>query len=112
MKKIIYAFAFSVVTVSAILVACGKQDLSPNHSVGKKPENINVEKSITDAQLISFINGTAPNYTKIAEVEEVLFDNCQLSSTVLRALIDESKYPDYIVEEMMILRVRRSRLLI
>lgn len=103
MKKLIYGITLSIVTVSVVLVACNKQNVSPGHSAGKKPQNTDLEKSVTDVQLISIIQGMDQNYTKIEEVEEVLFDNCQLNSSVLRALIDESKYPNYIVEEMMIL---------
>jgi hypothetical protein len=101
MKKIIYGFTFAIIASGATLVACNKQEvkLPTKHS-----ESIqNTEKSLSDAQLISIINGLDPNYTKIEEIEEVLFDNCKLSSTVLRSLIDKSKFPDYIIEEMMIL---------
>lgn len=88
------------------MVACQKQkQVSVPESSAKTTLSSNIEKStgLTDAQLINIIKGFNPDYSKIEEIEEVLFDHCRLSSSVLQALIDEIRFPDYIIEEMMIL---------
>ncbi|WP_341905190.1 hypothetical protein [Fluviicola taffensis] len=104
MKKIIYGTAFLALLGGAVLVACNKQNAKPDQTTSSTEVPLSIEKGFfTDAQLIDMIKGINPGYTKIEEVEEVLFDNCKLSSTVLRTLIDEARFPNYIVEEMMIL---------
>lgn len=100
MKKLIYGLAFFAIAGIGILVACNKHDIQPTTK-----QSISLEKSIsfTDLQLIDIIKGRNTNYTKIEEIEEVLFDHCRLNSSVIRALIDEARLPDYMIEEMMVL---------
>ena len=108
MKKLIYGIVFFAIAGISVLVACSKQDVQPTPS--KPQQLINIEKSgsFNDAQLIDIIKGRNSSYSKIEEIEEVLFEHCRLSSSVLRVLIDETRMPNYIVEEMMILSAPSS----
>lgn len=86
------------------LTACNKQQTAPQKRASTTGiSSKSGEEALTDFQLIEIIKGRNRNYSKTEAIEEVLFDNCRLSSPVLRALIDEKRFPDYIVEEMMIL---------
>jgi hypothetical protein len=103
MKKIIFGLAILVTAGVSILAACNKQDVLPTSN--KIDQSVNIEKSgsLTDGQLIDIIKGRNSNYSKIEEIEEVLFENCKLKSSVIQVLIDETRIPNYVVEEMMIL---------
>lgn len=105
MKKLIYGVVFLAITGVTVLVACDKQNVVPTQATKKTETVSSIEKSagLTDAQLIDIIKDRNADYPKIWDVEEVLFDNCQLSSSVLRTLADDSRFPNYIVEEMAIL---------
>lgn len=105
MKKLIYGVALLAITSGAVLVACNKQNPNPNQTTAKTEIPLNVEKTgrLTDAQLIDIIKGRDASYTKVEEIEEVLFENCKLRSSVLRTLADDLRFPNYIVEEMAVL---------
>lgn len=105
MKRLIYGVAFLAITGATVLVACDKQDVTPNKATAKTEAVSNIEKSgrLTDAQLIDIIKGRNADYSRVEEIEDVLFENCKLSSSVLRTLASDLRFPNYIVEEMAVL---------
>ncbi len=103
MRKLSYSVVFLAITGIGILIACSKEDAQPRESKTEQSTDSGKSGGFTDAQLIDIIKGHNTSYTTIEGIEEVLFDNCRLSSSVIRALIDESRLPNYIVEEMMVL---------
>lgn len=104
MKKLIFGISFLAITGGTILVACNKQNPIPNKST-KTETSSNIEKTggLTDSQLIDIIGGRNADYSTVEDIEDVLFDNCKLSSSVLRTLAANLRFPNYIVEEMAVL---------
>lgn len=104
MKKLIYGVAFVAISAGAVLVACSKQELNPT-TTKKTETTTSVEKSggLSDADLIKIIKGQNSNYPTLEDIEGALLDNCKLSSSVIRAMIDESRIPNYMVETVMVL---------
>lgn len=105
MKKLIYGVIFLVIAGGTLLVACNKQNVTPVQVNSKAEKSPSIEKmgGLTDMQLIDIIKGRNADYTRIEDIEEILFDNCKLSSSVLHVLADDLRFPNYIVEEMAIL---------
>lgn len=111
MRRFFVGITFLAVAGAITLVACNKQkQVSVPKSSTKTTVSSNTEKStgLTDTQLIDLIQGRNPDYSKLEQIEEVLFEHCRLSSSVLHALIDETRFPDYVVEEMMVLSTPSS----
>jgi hypothetical protein len=106
MKKVIFGISFLVIAGASILVACNKQNLNLNQSNTVKTEQTpSVEKlgGLSDADLINIIHGSDPSYPTLEDIELVLLDNCKLSSSVVRAMIAESRIPNYMIETVMVL---------
>lgn len=105
MKKLIFGTAFFAIIGGAVLVACNKQEMNPNSTTAKTETTPSIEKSgtLSDADLIDIIKGRNASYPTLEDIELVLLDNCKLSSSVVRAMIDESRIPNYMVETAMVL---------
>ncbi len=104
MKKLIYGIGFLAIAGSTILVACNKEAVKPNSKM-IEPKSSNLEKSagLSDADLIAIIKGQNADYPTLEDIEDVLLENCKLGSSVMRAMIDETRIPNYMVETAMIL---------
>ncbi len=105
MKKIIYGIAFLAIAGTTILVACDKQAVKPNSKTVKTEATPNLEKNagLSDADLIAIIKGQNADYPTLEDIEDVLLENCKLGSSVMRAMMDESRIPNYMVETALVL---------
>lgn len=83
------------------LVACTKSDVLPDSTNTSNSQGKNL--MLSDSQLIEIIQGDNLNFSRLEEIEDVLIDNSKLNSLVIRAMIDETRMPNYMVETVMIL---------
>lgn len=105
MKKLIYGTTFIALIGGVVLVACNKQDVKPQSKTVRIEEPKDLEKTggLSDADLIDIIKGQNADYSTLEDIEDVLLENCKLGSSVMRAMIDETRIPNYMVETVMIL---------
>lgn len=107
MKQSLFNAMCVIMTASAIVMGCTKQtsDSEVQQKSQNSEQNLVSDKNLrmSDADLIDIIQQRNPSYPKIQDVEDLLIDNCRLSSSVLRTLIANSRYPDYMVETFAVL---------
>jgi hypothetical protein len=104
MKKLIYGIAFLAIAGSTILVACDKEAVKPNSkTIGTKTSTLEKSAGLSDAELIAIIKGQNADYPTLEDIENVLLENCKLGSSVMRAMMDETRIPNYMVETAMVL---------
>lgn len=103
MRKLIYSTAFLAIIGGTVLVACNKQEVNPKTVKTEQTQSVEKLGGLSDADLIKIIHGLDANYPTLEDIELVLLENCKLSSTVMRAMMDETRIPNYMVETAMVL---------
>jgi hypothetical protein len=101
MKKLFKKASYFIMLNALFLVACTKSDVLPDSTNTSNSQGKNL--MLSDSQLIEIIQGDNLNFSRLEEIEDVLIDNSKLNSIVIRAMIDETRIPNYMVETVMIL---------